>query len=265
MSRWIALALLVACSADPVGPRFDSGSGRRDAAGRDGGFAFDAGGSDAARSDGGSDGDTSDAPMDAAPACVPRGSCDPLAPVSPCPAGQSCRPDSGGNFRCAAVEREPFGLDESCTTAASCEPGLLCLDFGEGFRCHGLCPADSVGQCPAGMACSGSLGTECVEVCRPAPVLCDIYRQDCPERTQACVPTFDPETEEPVTACRPAGTQGLGEPCGSSAMRCQRGLVCVRSGGVEVCRELCTDETCATGTSCVGTIPMWDITYCAPS
>ncbi len=264
MSRLLALTLLVACSADPVGPRFDSGTGRRDAATRDGG-RFD-GGDDGGRRDGGSaDGGLSDARMDAAPACTPPGSCDPLQRVSPCPTDQSCRPDSDGNFRCAPIEADPFNLGENCTTAASCARGLLCLNFGDGFRCHGLCPADSVGRCPSGYACSGSLGTECVEVCRPAPVLCDIYRQDCPNSTDACVPTFEPETDEPITACRPAGTQGLGEPCGSAAMRCERGLVCVRSGGSQVCRELCTEETCAAGTSCVGTIAMWDITYCAPS
>ena len=206
-----------------------------------------------------------DAAIDAPMLCAPPGSCDPFG--APCPDGQSCRPDAGGMFRCADVERDPFSLGEACTTAASCRANLLCLDFGEGFTCHELCRQGSMGECPAGFACSGGLGTgiECAAVCRPAATRCDPIAQDCPGG-QACAPTFDPETDEPITACREAGPRGVGEDCsGASGEQCQRGLICVRSGGLDICRQVCdpADDMCISPQRCVGELAMWGIRYCS--
>ena len=72
-----------------------------------------------------------------------------------------------------------------------------------------LPPALSRGErrrLPSGWECSGAFsGGSCVRVCREAPPRCDVYAQDCADPADGCAPTFDPETEEPITVCREAG------------------------------------------------------------
>lgn len=254
--RWLAIVLLVACANNaPSTPRTDASR-------------TDVGpGDDAGTDDAGEDASAPDAAIDAPMLCAPGGTCNPFASPAPCPDGESCRPDTGGQFRCVPIERDPFSLGEACTTAASCSAGLLCLDFGEGFTCHALCRQESTGECPTGFSCSGGLGTgiECAAVCRPAATLCDPVAQDCPGG-EACAPTFDPETDEPITACRAAGPRGLSEDCsGAAGEQCQRGLICVRTGGSDICRQVCDpeDDMCVAPQRCVGVLSMWDIDYCS--
>lgn len=250
--RWVWLACVVACASNTPGtPRSDAGR-------------TDVGPREDASADAGLDASV-DAAIDAPMLCSPPGTCDPFG--APCPDGESCRPDTEGQFRCVPIERDPFSLGESCTTAASCTANLLCLDFGTGFTCHALCREGSMGECPAGFVCSGGLaGTTCAQVCRPAPTRCDPVAQDCPEPTQACGPTFDPETDEPITACRTAGPRGLSEDCsGAADEACQRGLICVRAGGADVCRQVCDPgaDACTAPQRCIGELAMWGINYCS--
>lgn len=258
--RFICFGLLLglaACSADPAPTtRRDAGSVAEDAGRpeRDSGAEEDAGGEE----------DAGPPPVDAGPECPVVGTCD-IFDRDTCHHTESCRPTPEGSVACRPLEDNPFGLDEACTTAASCEPGLLCLDFGSGNRCVALCPEDSVGMCPDGWQCSGGSTTDCLATCRRAPERCDIYANDCSNGTDLCRPSFDAEREEPVTICSAAGPRALGESCGSGMGNCQRGLLCVRAGEGTACREVCQENSdCGAGTTCNGMISTWDITYCVP-
>ena len=268
-----ALALLASLSLLACAASGDDGgdpTGRRDAGGVDA-FVPSADAGEPSDDDAGpapadaGPAEDAAAPVDAGPLCEPEGDCDPFDAAT-CPEGRSCRPDETDFFRCTNHEAEPLGLGEACTTAASCAPGLLCLDFGDGLRCHPLCPEGGVGACPSGWECSGAFsGGSCVRVCREAPPRCDVYAQDCADPADGCAPTFDPETEEPITVCREAGPRAVGEECGGAAGRCAEGLVCVRSGDVNRCRQVCRPDgapSCAGGEECIGTVSVWEITYC---
>jgi len=248
------VCFVFACSPNPTGGT----RGGTDAGGRDGAVEdVDAG----PNADAGPTRDAGRALPDAGPECPVGASCDPFFDRA-CPGGESCRPRDG-IFSCMAHEAEPFEFMESCTTGASCGAGLLCLDFGDGFRCHALCPEGSSGTCPSGFECRGSLGVECVGVCQEARATCDIYAQDCPTATDACVPTFD-EMDEPITACAPAGDRAPGDTCGSGIGNCQRGYVCTRTSETTACRQVCDEESdCTGGGTCTGTISEWLISYCA--
>ena len=173
-----ALALLASLSLLACAASGDDGgdpTGRRDAGGVDA-FVPSADAGEPSDDDAGpapadaGPAEDAAAPVDAGPLCEPEGDCDPFDAAT-CPEGRSCRPDETDFFRCTNHEAEPLGLGEACTTAASCAPGLLCLDFGDGLRCHPLCPEGSVGACPSGWECSGAFsGGSCVRVCREAPV-----------------------------------------------------------------------------------------------
>ncbi len=90
--------------------------------------------------------------------------CDPVA--QDCPAAQVCRPDYYWNliFSCYAQGGGADGLFAACT-AASCQPGLVCL------------PADTAVECDPGLE----------GCCTP---YCDLDAPACPGAGQACIPWF---------------------------------------------------------------------------
>lgn len=274
----IAVAIWVGtgCGGGDGGP-----GGPADGAVRDGG-----GGADAARADGGtvhSDGGgldgggdagggaAADAGADAGPVsmpCTAEGECDPFDPES-CPDGQSCRAEGGsGSTACMDLIDAPKAEGEACDTPLDCGPGLLCLIFGdEGARCHRMCPEGSIGFCGSGQACLGTVGHPCIRVCRPIPEPCDIYAQDCDDPDDTCTFARNPETGEPYTGCRPAGTQGHGEPCGGDAGTCGHGLVCIREGSETTCHHVCgpdggEPECTVSGEECTGFARSWRVPYC---
>ena len=279
VAAWMAAVGMACGGDDDVGPGPGDG-GTMDATGGDGGGGdsgprddsggVDGGGVDGGGVDGGgSDGGAGDAAADGGPVsmpCTPTGDCDPFDP-SACPDGQSCRPSTVSGTSCQAIIASPVSEGETCATAQDCAPGLLCLNFGDGFTCERLCPDGSIGFCSDGQACTGTIGDACVQVCRPTPTPCDIYAQDCADPDDTCSFVRHPETTTPYTGCRPAGTQGHGDPCGGMDGTCGHSLVCVREGDVVSCHYVCDpdggDPTCTeAGEACTGFARTWMVGYC---
>ncbi len=287
LARPLAAALLVtACSStyDPLQPdgsmRIDSGGGATDTgatedaatgidAGADtGGSPVDAGGggdaNDHDASDA-SDASGSDVGVADAGACVASGTCDPFDPTS-C-GTMACHPGATGT-RCETVSATAVGEGATCASSSECQPGLVCLMFtaAEGFRCHSMCHARSIGECSAGRACTGTLGDPCIDVCRPMPAACDVYAQDCASATDTCTLVRNPETNAPYTGCRPAGTQNLGDPCGGTSGTCGHALICVSTSGMARCRHVCDPAMgaamCSGTDVCTGLATTWGVHYC---
>lgn len=270
MHRLIALASLVSilgCSStvDPGNDAASPADGGSDAfvVGDDTGADDAASATDAAVADTGL-GDAA-AGSDAGP-CMAAGACDPFDPTS-C-GTMACRPSATGTV-CEAVSSTPASLGMPCLHANDCEPGLVCLTFStaDGPICHQMCPAASIGACSAGYVCTGTFGDGCVNVCRPLPLPCDIYAQDCASTTDTCTLVRNAETGMPYTGCRPAGTQDEGMPCGGSAGACGHALICIGTGvGTAACRQVCdstvTPDTCIAPAACTGLAPTWGVHYC---
>jgi len=279
----IALGLFGMCAGcgddDGLPPLRDGGpdgAAAPDGAPRDGSGGMDA----HATSDGGPRSDTGPIP-DSGPApdgsgadggpvsmpCMATGACDPFDPGS-CP-GETCHPGTSGT---ECVPYSTAGAEgDACASGAECGPGLLCLSFGgsAGFTCHRMCPNGSIGFCAGGKACIGTIGTDtCIRICRPIPAPCDIFAQDCSDSTDTCTLASNPETGEPYTGCRPAGTQGAGDPCGGADGTCGHGLMCIRTDMVAACHQVCGPDggtpTCSiAGESCSGFARTWMVPYCA--
>lgn len=250
-----------------------------DAGGVDGGGA-DANASDASN-DGGppvdAPGDDTGAPTDSGAdanadatvrmPCTATGACDPFDTTS-CP-GQACRATATGTM-CMDLSATPVGERGTCARDADCMPGLACLDFadGLGFICYRMCPEGSTGACATNEACTGTFGDVCIQACRPIPAPCDIYAQDCPDTDDTCTFVRNPETSDPYTGCRPAGTQLEAQPCGGSSGSCGHGLVCINAGGMNTCHQVCdpdvTPAICPAGQECSGFARTWMVGFCQP-
>lgn len=281
-STGVLIALLVmGCGDDDSLPRVDGSvridgggsdggggdgggidGGSRDAGPRPDGSAADAGGTDASASDGGTDGGPVSMP------CMAAGACDPFDP-SACPDGESCRPSTVGGTSCQPIIATPLGEDEPCSTPQDCAPGMLCLSFpGDAeFTCQPMCAQGSIGACSDGKACFGTIGDPCIQICRPIAPPCDIYAQDCADAADTCTFARHPETDAPYTACRPAGTQGHGDPCGGMDGTCGHSLVCIRTDMITTCRYVCDPSggspTCTEpGETCTGLARTWMVGYC---
>ena len=150
-------------------------------------------------------------------------------------------------------------------------PGLVCLDFGDGlgFTCDRMCADGSTGACGPGDACTGTFGDVCIRACRPTPVPCSIYDQDCTNAADTCTFVRNPETSMPYTGCRPAGMQGEGAACGGAAGTCGHGLVCVGGVGMNVCRQPCDPDVmpalCPAMEVCTGFARTWMVGFCQPA
>lgn len=251
-----------AMAAEDTGP-FDAGpfdAGPFDAAPGDEAGPIDAGSFDA--------GAGVDAPRVSMP-CTAAGACDPFDPEA-CGAGMACRPGAmGAPTACAMLSGTVVPEGGACAAGSQCAGGSACLDFGDGPRCHRLCPMGSIGACGTSAVCTGTItgGDACIMVCRALPLRCDIYEQDCADPGQACTLVSNPETDERYTGCRTAGTRTDGQPCGGSFGTCARGLICVNDGsGGASCRHVCvaaaTPTTCPMGQACTGTTRGWGVTYC---
>lgn len=225
---------------------------------------------DSSTGDGGPPRDgATDAAMDTGPVsmpCTAIGPCDPFDPAS-CAAGEGCQPGIGMT-ECVVLDDDAAGLGEACALPTDCEAGLFCLNFGDGPTCERMCARGSVGFCGDGQACTGAIGGDmCIRICRPIPVPCDIYTQDCVDPDDACTFARHPETRAPYTGCRPAGPQGRGMPCGGSDGQCQAGLVCISEAGISACRQVCGPDggepTCtAPGETCDRESSTWMVPYC---
>lgn len=231
----------------------------------------DAAAADDANADGGmppaDSGEPTDADVDAAPPmpCTAAGECDPFD-VTSCP-GQACRARATGTM-CVDLSATTVGERAACARDADCMPGLACLDFadGLGFACYRMCPDGSTGACATGDACTGTFGDVCVRACRPMPPACDIYAQDCADADATCTFVRNPETNDPYTGCRPAGTQLEGETCGGSLGACGHALVCIATMGMNTCHQVCDPDvmpaSCPTGQTCTGLARTWMVGYC---
>lgn len=244
----------------------DLGGGGMDLGGTDGAAPIDAPLDDGAVS---TDGAASDASLDLGAVsmpCMATGACDPFAADS-CAAGFSCRPNISMRTECQAIAPDAKVEGAVCTSGGDCQPGLLCLDFGTGLTCNRMCPQGSLGFCGGEDRCFGTIGDVCVQVCRPRPEPCNIYLQDCPRSADACAFATDPETREPYTGCRLAGTAAHGAACGGTDGACARGLVCIRTAGVSTCKQVCgpdggTPACTFAGETCSGFARTWGVPYC---
>lgn len=202
--------------------------------------------------------------------CTAAGACDPFR-ADGCGTGMACRAGAAGApTACTATAATLRAVGEACTAGSQCVGGSACLDFGDGQRCHALCPMGSIGHCGATAVCTGTItgGDACIQVCRALPPRCDIYAQDCSDPTQACTFATNAETGERYTGCRPAGTRTDGQPCGGEAGSCARGLVCITEDGASSCHHACdptlTPTSCPASQACTGTARSWGVGYCQP-
>ncbi len=148
----------------------------------------------------------------------------------PCPAGEVC--------------------DPSDPTGATCRALTRCQDndgdgYGEGADCLGLdCDDTSYNINPSGLeACGDGVDQDCDGA--DAPCACDPLAQDCPGARLKCslnaASTFE---------CRPDGSLGEGSPCGGIPDACERGTLCVGTGGGgQTCTRLCDPQG---GQGCLG-------------
>ncbi|MBW2464801.1 MAG: hypothetical protein JRH11_24340 [Deltaproteobacteria bacterium] len=275
----ILIALLLSapslgCGDDSPPVLSDSSTGDGGADGStDGGPGTDSGpGADGGPGDTGTpidSGAPTDAAMDTGPVsmpCTAIGPCDPFDPTS-CADGEGCQPGIGMT-ECVTLDPAAGDLGETCALPDECAAGLLCLNFGDGPACERMCPNGSIGFCGAGQGCSGAIGGDmCIRICRSIPTPCDIFAQDCAGTDEACTLARNPETREPYTGCRPAGTQGRGMACGGTDGQCQAGLICLGEAGINACRQVCGpdggDPTCSDpGEACTGMSTTWMVPYC---
>jgi hypothetical protein len=260
----------IGCGRDSTPPMRDTGP--RDAPPFDG-AADDTGGTsdfDAAGTDvgpgsdgGGASSDAPDAPRISMP-CTATGTCDPFI-AGICPVGEGCLVGASGTA-CTMLTSTVAAVGAACTASNGCEPGSTCLDYGDGLRCHRMCPEGSIGFCGTGATCSGTFGDACVRVCRPLPTRCDIYAQDCADAALACVLVENLETGERYTGCRAPGTLAEGALCGGGMGACAEGLVCVTLSSVSACRRVCREDgtapTCTAPETCTGRTGGWGVTFC---
>lgn len=251
----------------------DGGDGSMADGSADGGVGDGAAGDGAVMDGGPVDGGSVDAgpvdagPVDTGPPCTPLGACDPFDSAS-CPSGETCRSGFDGGTACDATGTTLGAEGTTCATRRDCAGGLRCVSFGDGFVCHRLCHAGTVGECATGEACTGRVGADdCLRVCRAFAERCDIFSQDCADPGDACTLAIHPETRERYTGCRPAGELTLGEACGSGLGTCIGGLVCVTTAGAATCREVCDpsdgDPGCsAAGEACTGMTTSWAVPFC---
>ncbi len=205
---------------------------------------------------------------DAPPLCTPAGACSPFGPNS-CGGQQTCRAETGGTV-CGMIPPTPLAEDAPCEGTFECGPGLACINLNaQGARCHKLCPANQVGLCSAGKACSAPIaGETCMRLCAPLPPACDIYNlRSCPEANSKCDLSVHPETNARYTACLPAGVGQIGDAC-TGGSRCARGLVCINlSDQGARCRQVCNAEAASpvcsvTGQTCTGRSSLYGVTFC---
>jgi hypothetical protein len=202
--------------------------------------------------------------------CTPSGACNPFAASSTCSVDETCRPSASGTS-CQTLGSPIRAEGDPCPGAPdqlTCAPGLLCADFGGGSKCARMCPKDSVGSCPSGQACTGTIqGEACVAVCRPFPAPCDPVAQDCSDPNDTCTFATHPETGAPYIGCRPIGTRTRGQTCGVSVGSCGHRQVCLSSAGVAVCHELCDPSGNRLGCtdpaqSCTGRSTIYAVAFC---
>lgn len=172
--------------------------------------------------------------------------CDPFAQTG-CAADQKCTlvDFNGPGFGCAAAGT--LGDKEACTKDSECEAGFVCVDFGAGLSCHGLC-SDALGKaCPASdEMCWGvtKVGQKPPFICLPL-THCDPLAQDCADPKQGCYPLSGGADAQ--WACFAAGAKTDGQSCVNSN-DCIEGFVC----HARTCAQLCDAKggapACATGT-----------------
>jgi hypothetical protein len=201
-------------------------------------------------------------------------SCNPLtqmgcaAPATKCIV-ESTQPMGGAN--CVQPSPNDVGLGAMCT-GGDCAPMLACVQTSTASStCVHLCDIDN-----GGAGCD-SLGNDfdcrsrirgtnwgfCIrlgEICDP------VTQAPCP-LDQACAPILR-TTGQYEFRCKPQGTQGDGQSCGSGGGGdCLRGFVCVRNGisGAAICRKFCAmDPDCPSPQMCTGTVTMPPFHFCTP-
>lgn len=131
--------------------------------------------------------------------------CDPLRPMTGCPAGMYCASTSACEGFCAPGEPGAAPIDADCAVDTDCA-SLFCDDPGDGRRrCLNPCRGDA-GMCLTGEACAAPAGA-CGGCVRAEIVV---------------------------------GARGLSEPCTEDA-DCGSGL-CFEDGGARYCSRSCTRD-----------------------
>ncbi len=154
------------------------------------------------------------------------------------------------------LPRVPLGIPRGgdCEPADDqCDTGLVCVAFGEGGVCAGLCDTLVVdGACEADEIClafeeCGQFAARCEGFCLPSDD-CDVA-----DPSLACGGPASCYLLPPITLCdRIEGTALPGEPCGltdpGATEHCAPGLACVRG----LCEARCgVRDACGPGEVCV--------------
>ena len=173
------------------------------------------------------------------------------SPQCGCGAGQGCYL-SGSTRGCAAAGTAAEGA--TCTTANSCQPGLVCLNVSTTAavvnQCSRFCATDS--DCiGTGSLCTYTLGDGAggtvpgVRVCSRA---CDLVTSAGCSSSAGCH-GYQDASGRPYTDCEgPAGTGGPHASCASDA-NCRRGTFCDPTWGE--CLAYCrSDFDCPLSDSC---------------
>ena len=178
------------------------------------------------------------APPNGAMLC-PEGTCNYQTQVG-CDDRQACWPfvSSDGDIAPACA---PAGIrreGEACSDWPDCARGHACVDG----KCRRLCCGGDWSACADGDGCIRRLALEVdgaalasgASLCYPVNT-CDVLAPDaCASEPDQTCQVVDPLGR---TACSPAGSAAVGEPC-STAVICAAGLMCV----ADTCRRLCRAE-----------------------
>ncbi|HEY3446111.1 MAG TPA: hypothetical protein VGK67_07075 [Myxococcales bacterium] len=179
--------------------------------------------------------------------CAVVPACDPWAQTG-CNSGQKCTlADTTPTFTCGAAGSK--GDLATCANDGECQAGLVCLDFGDGSKCHALC--GTAKACATGQSCLGGSSTSTDPfVCLPTPA-CNPLTQDCPNSNEGCFPKSQTEW-----ACFQSVGKQPGAAC-TYSNDCIKGYVCAGSASgtcMQICDPAGVAPLCTAPKTCAGFI-----------